>query len=161
MAGRTPALLALQRAQVPYSIHEYLHDPRVRGFGQESAAALGLSPDEVHKTLLALVDGEPIVAIVPVSGQLDLKALAAAADGRRAEMAPVTMAERLTGYVVGGISPIGQRRALPTYLDEEAILFDKVYVSAGQRGLSLGLAPQDLLSITGARLAPIARHGPA
>jgi len=161
MAGRTPALLALQRAQVPYSIHEYLHDPRVRGFGQESAAALGRSPDEVHKTLLALVDGEPIVAIVPVSGQLDLKALAAAADGRRAEMAPVTMAERLTGYVVGGISPIGQRRALPTYLDEEAILFDKVYVSAGQRGLSLGLAPQDLLSITGARLAPIARHGPA
>lgn len=161
MAGRTPALLALQRAQVPYSIHEYLHDPRVRGFGQESAAALGRSPDEVHKTLLALVDGEPLVAIVPVSGQLDLKALAAAADGRRAEMAPIAMAERLTGYVVGGISPIGQRRALPTYLDEEAILFDKVYVSAGQRGLSLGLAPQDLLSITGARLAPIARHGPA
>ena len=107
------------------------------------------------------MDGEPLVAIVPVSGQLDLKALAAAADGRRAEMAPIAMAERLTGYVVGGISPIGQRRALPTYLDEEAILFDKVYVSAGQRGLSLGLAPQDLLSITGARLAPIARHGPA
>lgn len=161
MAGRTPALLALQRAQVPYSIHEYRHDPRVRGFGQESAAALGRSPEEVHKTLLALVDGEPLVAIVPVSGQLDLKALAAAADGRRAEMAPIAMAERLTGYVVGGISPIGQRRALPTFLDEEAILFDKVYVSAGQRGLSLGLAPQDLLSITGARLAPIARHGPA
>lgn len=158
MAG-TPAILALARAQVPHTIHEYVHDPRVRAFGEESVAALGLNPEQVFKTLIATVDGEPTVGIVPVSGQLDLKALAFAAGGRRAEMAPVDLAERLTGYVVGGISPIGHRRALPTYVDEQAILFDVVYVSGGRRGLSIGIAPEDLLNITGAQWAPIARAG--
>lgn len=157
--GGTPALVALARAKVAHTVHEYVHDPKVRAFGEESVAALGLNPDQVLKTLVAVVDGEPMVGVVPVSGQLDLKALASAAGGRRAQMAPVELAERLTGYVVGGISPIGHRRPLPTYLDEQAILFEVVYVSGGRRGLSLGIAPDDLLSITGAQWAPIARAG--
>lgn len=158
MAG-TPATLALTRAQVPHTIHEYVHDPRVRAFGEESVAALGLNPEQVLKTLVANVDGKPTIGVVPVSGHLDLKALAHAAGGRRAEMASAELAERLTGYVVGGISPIGHRRSLPTYVDEQAILFDVVYVSGGRRGLSIGIAPDDLVSITGARWAPIGRDG--
>ena len=158
MSG-TPALVALARAEVPHTVHEYVHDPRVRAFGEESVTALGLNPDQVLKTLVAVVDGEPLVGVVPVSGHLDLKALASAAGGRRAQMAPVELAERLTGYVIGGISPIGQRRALPTYLDEQAILFEVVYVSGGRRGLSLGIAPEDLRVVTGAQWAPIARAG--
>lgn len=159
MPSGTPALIALAQADVSHSVHEYRHDPRVRGFGEESAAALGLEPDRVLKTLIAVVDGEPTVAMVPVSGQLDLKALATAAGGRRAELASTALAERTTGYVLGGISPIGQKRALPMYLEEQAILFEVVYVSGGRRGLSVGLAPDDLLAVTGARLAPIARLG--
>jgi Cys-tRNA(Pro)/Cys-tRNA(Cys) deacylase len=159
MATGTPALIVLAQAKVPHSLHEYTHDPRVRGFGEESAAALGLEPDQVLKTLIAVVDGDPTVAMVPVSGQLDLKSLAMAAGGRRADLAPTALAERTTGYVLGGISPIGQKRVLPMYLEEQAILFEVVYVSGGRRGLSVGLAPDDLLAITGARLAPIARFG--
>lgn len=157
MASGTPALLGLQHAGIPFTIHEYHHDPRARAFGEESVAALGLDADQVFKTLIALVDGEPTVGIVPVSGHLDLKALANAASGRRAEMAPVVLAERLTGYVVGGISPIGLKRALPAYLDEQAILFDVVYVSGGRRGLSIGLAPGHLMQAAGAVMAAIAR----
>ena len=142
-------------------MHEYEHDPRVRAFGEESAAALGVSPEQVYKTLVSLVDSAPCLAVVPVSGHLDLKALAAACGGRRAEMAPAALAERLTGYVIGGISPIGTKRALPTYLEEEAVLFDVIHVSGGRRGLSLGLSAEDLMAVTGARLASIARSGPA
>lgn len=157
MSRSTPALAELAHRGIPHTVHEYEHDPKVRGFGRESASALCIPEDQVLKTLIALVDSAASVAIVPVSGQLDLKALAHAAGGRRAELAPSALAERLTGYVVGGISPIGQKRTLPTYLDEESILFEVVYVSGGRRGLSLGLRPDDLVTLTQARLAPIAR----
>lgn len=157
MATGTPALIALHRAGISFTSHPYQHDPRARAFGEESVAALGLRSDQVFKTLIALVDGDPTVGIVPVSGHLDLKALAHAAGGRRAEMASSDLAERITGYVVGGISPIGLKRPLPAYLDEQAVLFDVVYVSGGRRGLSLGLSPDDLLRAAQAIMAPIAR----
>ena len=153
----TPATVALTRAGVAYTAHAYEHDPRAASFGLEAAAALGLHPDEVFKTLLAMVDGQAVVGIVPVSGSLDLKALAAAAGGRRAEMADAATAQRLTGYVLGGISPIGQKRALPTFVDETAEVLDTVYVSGGRRGFDIGLAPADLLAITGGSYAPIGR----
>ena len=160
MAAReagTQATVALARAAIAYTAHTYEHDPRAESFGLEAAAALGLDPDEVFKTLLVMVDGRAVVGIVPVSGSLDLKALAAAAGGRRAEMADGATAQRLTGYVLGGISPIGQKRALPTFVDETAELLDTVYVSGGRRGFDIGLAPADLLSITGGAYAPIGR----
>jgi Cys-tRNA(Pro)/Cys-tRNA(Cys) deacylase len=153
----TPATVALTRAGIAYTAHAYEHDPRAASFGLEAAAALGLHPDEVFKTLLAMVDGRAVVGIVPVSGSLDLKALAAAAGGRRAEMADAATAQRLTGYVLGGISPIGQKRALPTFVDETAEVLDTVYVSGGRRGFDIGLAPADLLAITGGTYAPIGR----
>ncbi len=153
----TPATVALTQAGIAFTVHSYAHDPRAGSYGAEAAQALGLTTDEVFKTLMALVDGTPTIAVVPVSGSLDLKALAAAAGGRRAEMAEPALAERLTGYVVGGISPIGQKRALPTFVDETAALFDVVYVSGGRRGLDLGLAPDDLVTVTDGRYAPIAR----
>lgn len=157
MAGSTPAIVALTKAGIDFQILEYEHDPRVRSFGDETIAILGLDPDHVFKTLVALIDGSPAVGIVPVSGQLDLKALAAACGGRRAEMAPPELAERLTGYVVGGISPIGQKRALPCVLDEQAILQPRIYVSGGRRGLTLSLSPDDLVSVVDGAIAPIAR----
>lgn len=153
----TPATMALIRAGVAFTRHSYEHDPRATSFGEEAAAALGLSVDEVFKTLLVKVDGQPVVGVVPVSGSLDLKALAAAAGGRRAEMMDMATAQRITGYVVGGISPIGQKRALPTFVDETAQLLDTVYVSGGRRGLDLGLAPADLLTATNGSYAAIAR----
>lgn len=160
MGASTPALRALTDAQVAFTCLEYTHDPRTRAFGDESVAALGLDAGQVFKTLVALVDGQPTVGIVPVSRQLDLKALASAIGGRKAEMAPIDLAERVTGYVVGGISPIGQKRRLPMVLDEEAILCDVIYVSGGRRGLTLGITPADVQSVTGAVLAAIARGGP-
>ncbi len=160
MASRepgTPATVALTRAGIEFTAHAYRHDARSTSFGEEAAAALGLDAAEVFKTLLAMVDGQPVVAIVPVSGSLDLKALAAAAGGRRAEMADAASAQRLTGYVIGGISPIGQKRRLPTFVEESAVLLDTVYVSGGRRGLDIGLSPTDLLDVTGGVLAAIAR----
>ena len=156
MAG-TPATNALTAAGIPFREHEYDHDPRERQFGAEAARALGLDPACVFKTLMTVVDDVLTVAIVPVSGSLDLKALAAARGGRRADMAPVDLAQRATGYIVGGISPIGQKRACPTVIDETVILFDTVYVSGGRRGLDIGLAPDDLIAITQATTAAIAR----
>lgn len=156
MAG-TPATAALTAAGIGFSVHEYEHDARERQFGAEAARELGLDADCVLKTLMTVVDDQLAVAIVPVSGSLDLKALAGALGGRRAEMAAPDVAQRATGYIVGGISPIGQRRRLPTVIDETVILHDRVYVSGGRRGLDLGLAPDDLIAVTGASLAPIAR----
>jgi len=129
----------------------------VTDFGREAADALGVEPDRVFKTLLADVDGRLVVGIVPVTGKLDLKALAAAVGGKKAVMADPAVAERKTGYVVGGISPIGQKTAHPTVLDETAELWDTVFVSGGRRGLDLELAPADLVRATGATLADIAR----
>lgn len=153
----TPATLALARAGVAFTAHAYEHDPRAAAYGLEAAEKLGIDPDRVFKTLLANVDGALAVGIVPVAQQLDLKALAQALGGKRAEMADPAVAERKTGYVVGGISPIGQKTALPTVLDESAILCETILVSGGRRGLDLELAPDDLLAVTGGRYAPIAR----
>ncbi|MGZ4589551.1 MAG: Cys-tRNA(Pro) deacylase [Actinomycetes bacterium] len=162
--GGTPATVALTRAGVDFDLHPYEtqpHEPRAAApsYGEEAAAALGLSTDRVFKTLLARVDERLVVAVVPVSGSLDLKSLAAAAGGKRAAMAEPADAERATGYVVGGISPIGTRTALPTVVDETVADGPVVYVSAGRRGLQVSLAPDDLLRVTGATVAPI-RRGP-
>lgn len=156
-AGGTPATVALTRAEVAFTEHLYDHDPAAPSYGLEAADRLGLDPAQVLKTLLAAVDGRLVVGVVPVSGQLDLKALAAALGGKRAELAAPADAERATGYVVGGISPVGQRRAHPTVVDDSALLFGTVYVSGGRRGLDIGLAPQDLVRVTGAVVARIRR----
>ena len=156
MAG-TPATAALTAAGIPFSEHAYAHDPANRDFGMEAATALGLDPDQVFKTLLAEVDGRLVVGIVPVTGKLDLKALAAAVGGKKAAMADPSLAERRTGYVVGGISPIGQKTRHETVLDETAELWDVVYVSGGRRGFDLGLTPADLVRATDAVVADIAR----
>ena len=155
----TPAVRTLDQARVGYSLHEY--DPAEgaegNGYGEVAVAALGADPAQVFKTLVAQVDGRLTVAVVPVSGQLDLKALAAAAGGRKAAMADPAAAERSSGYVRGGISPLGQRKALPTVVDESALGFATVMVSAGRRGLQVELAPADLVRLTRATTAAIAR----
>lgn len=160
-AGGTPATLALTRAGIEHRLHAYEHDPRAESFGLEAADALGVDPARVLKTLMASVDGRLVVGIVPVSGQLDLKALARAAGGSRAAMADLQAAERATGYVAGGISPIGQKRVHPTVLDESALLHETVFVSAGRRGLDLELSPADLVLVTSATAHVIGRTGRA
>ncbi|MCD1570022.1 Cys-tRNA(Pro) deacylase [Agromyces mediolanus] len=156
-AAGTPATVALTAAGIPFVPRAYDHDPRAAAFGLEAAEKLGVEAERVFKTLLASVDGALVVGIVPVAEQLDLKALAQAVGGKRAEMADPALAERKTGYVVGGISPIGQKTALPTVLDETAILFESILVSGGRRGFDLELAPDDLLRVTAGSYAPIAR----
>ena len=156
----TPAVRALEKAKVPYSLREY--DPAAdpgegHGWGEAAVAALGADPAQVFKTLVTRVDGALTVAVVPVSGQLDLKALAAAAGGRKAAMADPGDAERATGYVRGGISPLGQRKQLRTVVDESALEFATVMVSAGKRGLQVELPPADLVRLTRARTAAIGR----
>ncbi|MGX1850878.1 Cys-tRNA(Pro) deacylase [Streptomyces sp. NBC_01456] len=155
--GGTPATVALTASGVPFTVHAYAHDPAAASYGEEAAEALGVAPEQVFKTLLAEVDGALTVAVVPVSGSLDLKALAAAVGGKRAAMADPAAAERTTGYVLGGISPLGQRKRLPTVVDASAQGRPTVCVSAGRRGLEVELAPEDLVALTGARVAPIAR----
>lgn len=155
--GGTPATVTLTRAGIDFSLHEYEHDPRAESFGTEAAEALGLPPERVFKTLLATVDGRLTVAVVPVSGRLDLKALARAAGGSRAQLADQAAAERATGYVVGGISPVGQRRPHPTVVDESALTHPTVFVSGGRRGLDVELAPADLVRVTEATTARIGR----
>ena len=152
----TPALVALQRAGIAHTVHAYDHDPSRHNYGLEAAEALALPPASVFKTLLADVDGAPVVAIVPVTGQLDLKALASARGAKRARMLDPSDAERLTGYVVGGISPLGQRTALPTVIDSSAADHSVIYVSGGRRGLDIAVAPGDLVSLIGATYAPVA-----
>jgi Cys-tRNA(Pro)/Cys-tRNA(Cys) deacylase len=163
--GSTPATVLLQRAGVTFSLHEFAHDPADRNYGNAAAAALGIEPDRVFKTLLATVDGvatiegvppgKVAVGIVPVSGQLSLKELAIAVGAKRAEMCDPTIAERLTGYVVGGISPFGQRKVLPTVIDESCLVFDTIFVSGGKRGFDIELAPVDLIAVLHALTAPI------
>lgn len=157
--GGTPATVALTAAGTAYTLHEYAHDPASPSYGEEAARALGVSPERVFKTLVADVDGELTVAVVPVAGSLDLKALAAAVGGKRAAMADPAAAERTTGYVRGGISPLGQRKRLRTVLDASAAGHPTVCVSAGRRGLEVELAPADLAALTSAVLAPIGRAG--
>lgn len=155
--GGTPATVALTAAGVAFTLHPYEHDPRAASYGLEAAEALGVEPERVLKTLMVTLDHSLVVGVVPVVGQLDLKALARALGGSRAAMADVSMAERATGYVAGGISPVGQRRAHPTVVDESALAWPTVFVSGGRRGLDLELSPADLVAVTGATTAPIGR----
>ena len=154
-AGGTPATVALDRAEVTYALHPYVHDPQSSHFGDEAAAALGVDRSRIFKTLVADAAGELVVAVVPVAAQLDLKALATAVGSKRAALADPAAAARTTGYVVGGISPLGQRTRLRTLVDGSAERFDTVFVSAGKRGLQVELAPADLVRLTGAELAPL------
>lgn len=155
--GGTPATVALTAAGIAFEIRSYSHDPRSASYGSEAAEALGVEPERVYKTLLASLDGRLVVGIVPVSGHLDLKGLARALDGSKAVMAAVADAERATGYVAGGISPVGQRRSHPTVLDGSALDFATILVSGGRRGFDIELAPTDLVAITGAVIATIGR----
>lgn len=155
--GGTPATVALTRAGIAFTIHEYHHDPRAESFGLEAAEALGVELGRVFKTLMASVDGALTVGVVPVSGQLNLKSLARAVGGSKAAMADLAAAERATGYVAGGISPVGQKRAHPTVLDASARAHATIFVSAGRRGLDLEISPDDLARITRAVVAPIGR----
>lgn len=152
----TPAIAVLLAAQIPHTLLPYRHDPRNSAFGDEAVAALGRDPAQVFKTLIAAVDGEFVVGVVPVGGQLDLKALAAAVGGKKATLAPVADAERSSGSVAGGISPLGHRKRLRTVIDSSAERLSTICVSAGKRGLQVELAPADLASAAGARFAPIA-----
>ncbi|MFC7733175.1 Cys-tRNA(Pro) deacylase [Actinomadura keratinilytica] len=158
-SGGTPATVAAAQAGIDFTLHSYEADPAADGYGRAAADALGVPHERLFKTLVAEVDGRPTVAVVPVSATLDLKALAAAVGGKKARMADPADAERATGYVVGGISPLGQRRRLPTVVDASASQFATVYVSAGRRGLQIELSPADLLRLTGAEVASVARAG--
>lgn len=159
--GATPATVALTQARITHTLHPYEHDPRAASFGLEAAEALGVEPARVFKTLLANVEDAGrqrlVVGIVPVTGQLDLKALARALGHAKAAMAAPADAERATGYVTGGISPIGQKRQHPTVLDESALGWETVFVSAGRRGLDVELSPDDLRDLTNATVAAIGR----
>ena len=157
MAGKgTPATALLAKQKVSHVLHAYDHDPRAESYGLEAVEALGLEPARVFKTLVAEVDGKLTVGVVPVTGQLDLKALAAAAGGKKAKMADPAAAQRATGYVLGGISPLGHRSRIPVVIDASAEAFETVHCSAGRRGLEVELAPADLVRLTGAVVAPIA-----
>lgn len=157
MAGApTPAIAALCKAKIAHTLRPYDHDPRTTAYGDEVVSALGQDPARVFKTLVATVDGALVVGVVPVSAHLDLKALAAAAGGKKATMATVADAERSSGYVVGGISPIGQRKALRTIIDESAEAFPTIFISAGRRGLQVELTAADLVKVCRASVAGIA-----
>jgi Cys-tRNA(Pro)/Cys-tRNA(Cys) deacylase len=156
MATGTPATALLTKQKIPFTLHPYDHDPRAQAYGEEAAAALGVEPSRIFKTLIAAVDGKLACAVVPVAARLDLKAFAAAVGGKRAELADPAAAARATGYVVGGISPIGQKARLRVVVDASVAAFPTVFVSAGKRGLQVELAPADLLAAAGASTAKIA-----
>ncbi|UQX89803.1 Cys-tRNA(Pro) deacylase [Jatrophihabitans telluris] len=156
MSKGTPATLALQNKGIAHSLHPYEHDARSGSYGDEAAALLGVDPHQIFKTLIASVDGALVCAVVPVAGKLSLKALAAAVEGKKAEMADPGKAQRATGYVLGGISPLGHRTKLRVVLDSSALTFSTVFVSAGRRGLQVELSPADLAQLTGAIIADIA-----
>ncbi|MET0953533.1 MAG: Cys-tRNA(Pro) deacylase [Aeromicrobium sp.] len=153
----TPAFIALHRANVPFTPHSYVHDPRAESFGMEAAQALGVDPGRVFKTLMVVVDGELCVGVVPVMGSLDLKALADALGGKRAQMADAAHAQRATGYIIGGISPVGQKKPHRTAIDKSSAQWPTIFVSGGRRGLEAELQPGDLAQITRAVIARIAR----
>jgi Cys-tRNA(Pro)/Cys-tRNA(Cys) deacylase len=155
-ATGTPATAALTRLGIAFTLHPYEHDPQAESYGAEAAEALGVDPARIFKTLMAEVDGALACAVVPVAGQLSLKKLAAALAGKRAAMADPRLAARASGYVLGGISPIGQKGRRPVVVDESALGWPTVFVSAGRRGLQVELAPADLLRATAAGTAAIA-----
>jgi Cys-tRNA(Pro)/Cys-tRNA(Cys) deacylase len=156
MSGGTPATVALDRANIDYRLHPYAHDARADSYGDEAAVALGVDPHRIFKTLIAAVDGKLVCAVVPVAARLNLKALAAASGGKKADLADPAHAQRATGYVLGGISPLGHRSRIPVVLDASTATFDTIFVSAGKRGLQVELDPADLQTLTGATLAGIA-----
>lgn len=156
MAGKgTPAIALLVKKKVAHQVHEYDHDPRSASFGQEASDLLGVPAERVFKTLVAEVDGNLTIGVVPVAGQLDLKALAAAAGGKKAKMADIAAAERATGYVAGGIAPLGHRKRVPVVVDSSAKQFDTIFCSGGRRGLEIEIAPADLIALAQATVAPI------
>lgn len=155
----TPATVALTQAKAAFTLHPYDHDANAGAYGEEAANALGVPYEQIFKTLVAETEGGLAVAVVPVSGKLDLKAFAAALTGKRATMADPARVERVTGYVVGGISPLGQRKQLPTVLDESALGFRTIFFSAGRRGLQIETAPQILITLTNAVTAAISTSG--
>jgi len=156
----TPAIRAAEAAQVSFTVHPYEHSANAESYGQEAAEMLGVAPERMFKTLVAKVDGRHLVMVlVSVAARLDLKKLAAVAGGKRAEMADPVEAQRATGYILGGISPLAGRKKLPTFLDESVLGQETVYVSAGQRGLQMELSPHDLLGLTGDRTAALTAHG--
>ena len=157
----TPAINTAKKAKVKYAVHEYQHDPKAESYGGEAAEALGIEAGQVFKTLLVAINGDNkklAVGIVPVSGQLDLKAMATALKAKRLSMANPQDAERATGYVVGGISPLGQKKRSPMVLDSSAKNFEMIFMSAGRRGLEIEMAAADLMQLTGATLAPIGKQ---
>ena len=156
----TPATAALAAAGVPFTLHPYSHDPSAPSYGLEAAQVLGIDPARVFKTLMVEIDGRLAVGVVPVSGSLDLKAIAAALGSKKAAMANPAAAERRTGYVLGGISPLGQRLPSPTVIDDTALGLDTILVSGGRRGLDVELAPGDLVLLTKAITAPISTVSP-
>lgn len=155
----TPAILLARKAKVSHEVLSYTHDPSAESYGKEAADVLGLDPRTVFKTLVVDVEGVGLCcAVVPVQGMLNLKAMADAVGGRKAKMAEQAAAERATGYIVGGISPLAQKKALPVVLDDSAPAYDRIHVSAGRRGLEIALAPADLLTLAKGILAPIGRE---
>ncbi|QYC40719.1 Cys-tRNA(Pro)/Cys-tRNA(Cys) deacylase YbaK [Nonomuraea coxensis DSM 45129] len=157
--GGTPATMALTKARADFTLHPYDHDPSAQAYGEEAADALGIPYERIFKTLVAEVESGLAVAVVPVAGKLDLKALAGALGGKRAAMADAARVERVTGYVVGGISPLGQRKPLPTVVDSSALDFPTIFFSAGRRGLQIETAPDNLITLTRAVTAPIGKTG--
>ncbi len=154
----TPAINTAKKAKITFNIHPYDHDPEARAYGEEAAEKLGIPEDRIFKTLVVSLDGSRLaVAVVPVSRQLDLKAMAKAAGSKRSAMADGTDVQRTTGYVLGGVSPLGQKKILKTIIDASAMTYDTIYVSAGKRGLQIELSPNDLVRLTRAGLADISR----
>lgn len=152
----TPGILAARKAKVSYTVHEYQHDPAAESYGTEAAEKMGVEPSRVFKTLVVSVDGKTLtVAVLPVTHLLSLKLIAKAAGGKKAAMADKLDVQRSTGYVLGGVSPLGQKKRLPTYIDASAEQFDTVFVSAGKRGLEIELAPADLARLTSGQFVPL------
>lgn len=150
----TPGILAAQRAKVAFTVHEYEHDPAAESYGNEAVEKTGANPDQVFKTLVVSLDGKDLaVAVVPVSAMLSLKLIARAAGAKKAAMADKQLVQRTTGYVLGGVSPLGQKKRLKTFIDDSARNFATLFVSAGKRGLEIELAPEDLARLTGATFA--------
>lgn len=158
----TPATAALVRAGVPHLLHPYEHDPRARYFGEETAQALNVDERRVFKTLVIEVSSAPhplVTAVIPAGNHLDLKSIAGLAQGKHAELADPALAQRITGFVRGGISPLGQKKQTPVLVDDSASHWETIYISAGRRGLSVEIAPGDLVRVTSAFCAPISRPG--